>query len=226
MPVENPKSTKTGKITCGHPKGGYFQGCDIDLNRINRLHDYWCNPDSVNSPLAYITSSNAKRRSGAFVSVIKKLFPDRNISILELGSGTGRNLYYLKKAGYENITGVELSPLYIAAMKEHFPQLSEMVIQGPLEEILPVCNRSYDLVFSMAVLEHIPTESENVFSEIVRIAKNLIVIEDEKCKSWRHFPRNYRDVFSGLGMEYVKGWKNVPGLSSSFVMRFFQSSRC
>lgn len=192
------------------------------VDTVKILRDYWRAPDDgVNSPLSYLVGEDAQQRSCALVAVVKRLFPDRSISILELGSGTGRNLHYLKNAGYHNLLGIELSPKYIATMKEYFPKLSEVVVEGSIEDVLPNFVDKFDIVFSMAVLEHIPIESEFVFGMIVGLAKHLLTIEDERCESWRHFPRNYQDVFSVLGMEYIKGWQNIPGLSSAFVMRLF-----
>lgn len=190
---------------------------------VEHLRAYWCNPDDgQNSPLGYIADKNANLRSSALVSFVRHILPDKNATILELGCGTGRNLHYLHAAGYHNLLGIELSPKYLEALREHFPHLSGLVLQGPIEDILPQLPNIYDLVFSMAVLEHIPPESEAVFQQIARVAKNLVTIEDEKTESWRHFPRNYREVFCSLGLQYLGGWKNIPGLWSNFVLRHFK----
>lgn len=191
---------------------------------VAQLRAYWCDPpdNGDNSPISYLTNPATHRRSRALVSFVKANFPDRQITVLELGSGTGRNLHYLQEAGYQHVLGIELSPKYIAAMCEHFPSLSDRVLQGPIEDLLPQLPNRYDLVFTMAVLEHIPHESEWVFRDIARVAKELVTIEDEVGTSPRHFPRNYRDVFGALGMTYLGGWKKIPGLSGNFAMRHFK----
>lgn len=193
--------------------------------KAESLRAYWCDPDDgLNSPQSYLENPDTHKRSKALVSFVKHNFPDRQITILELGSGTGRNLRYLLEAGYHSLLGIELSPNYIEAMREHYPRLSDRVLQGPIEDILPRLPNRYDLVFSMAVLEHIPPESEGVFRHIARVSKELLTIEDEIRSNPRQFPRNYRNVFCALGMEYLGGWRKIPGLSDNFAMRRLRSS--
>ena len=94
---------------------------------------------------------------------------------------------------------------------------------GAIEEVLPKILQPYGLVFTMAVLQHIPPENESVFEHVARLGKyNLLVIEDETYSSSRHFPRNYKEVFEGLGMTQIRAWRNLPDLSKSFVMRWFR----
>lgn len=62
----------------------------------------------------------------------------------------------------------------------------------------------YDLIYTMAVLEHIHPDSEWVFGELARATSGtLITIEDERAVTWRHFPRNYREVFEAQGLRQV-----------------------
>jgi hypothetical protein len=66
-------------------------------------------------------------------------------SLLEVGCNVGRNLNDLHRAGV-----------------------------GPAETVLPTyAPRSVDLVFTMAVLEHIHPASRTVFAEIARVARRL-----------------------------------------------------
>jgi len=171
------------------------------------------NPTDSQAPLKYVVQVD---RSKYLVRVIKQLFPDRKTKILELGSGTGRNLYFLQEAGYENVQGIEVSPAYIEAMKEHYAKVADNVQLGRIQEY--VTSYTVDLVFSMAVLEHIPDSP--VFGHIVKAAPFLLIVEDEYRKGWRHYPRNYKQVFEKCGMVQIGAWK-FPPLSSKFVMRLF-----
>lgn len=96
----------------------------------------------------------------------------------------------------------------------------------PIEEIIKeLRDGEFDIVFTMAVLEHIHTDSEWIFSEMVRITKDfLITIEDERGISWRHFPRNYKNVFESLRMKQIEeiNCSEVDELGSDFFARIFK----
>jgi hypothetical protein len=89
-------------------------------------------------------------------------------------------------------------------------------------------DRRYEAIFTMAVLEHIHSDSKWVFKEIVRVSKKyLITIEDERRVSWRHFPRHYRKIFEKVGMkqiEEIQCNKEDHGLRNSFYARVFINS--
>ena len=93
------------------------------------------------------------------------------------------------------------------------------------KEIIPkLHDESFDVVFTMAVLEHLSLESEFVFSHIIRITKNVILtIEDEFTCSSRHFPRNYRKIFEISGIKHLEiNTNNIEGISSpNFHSRLF-----
>ena len=78
----------------------------------------------------------------------------------------------------------------------------------------------------MAVLEHIHDDSKWVFQEMARITKKyLICIEDEHGVSWRHFPRNHKEIFEVLGMKQVEQihCQNVAGINDrNFYARVFK----
>ena len=65
-----------------------------------------------------------------------------------------------------------------------------------------------------------PESEQAVFGELARIAKKLIVIEDERSDTWRHFRRRYRPIFEGLGMKQTHEAQPF-GLPGSYVARVF-----
>ena len=68
---------------------------------------------------------------------------------------------------------------------------------------------AFDVVFTMAILQHIHPKSEWIFSEIVRITKSFLIIrEAEGYISWRHFPRNYKKIFERLGMKQIEAYNS------------------
>lgn len=184
-------------------------------DKQKRIIEYFKNPDEENLPDDY---ASAVERSVYLVMVINQLFPDRETRILELGSGTGRNLNFLQDAGYTDLSGVEVSPLYLEAMKRHFPDLKADIQHGLLEDHVNFI-QGFDLIFSMAVLEHIPISS--VFDAIAKGTRFLLTIEDEVCISWRHYPRRYDYIFKNRGMVQKKVW-NFPPLGNNFKMRLFK----
>lgn len=81
---------------------------------------------------------------------------DRSVRIFDAGCGDGVVLYFLKKAGYANIAGVDVSAEMVALA--HGGGLPE-VFQGellPALEALPA--HSLDVLFIMDVLEHLDRE--------------------------------------------------------------------
>ena len=158
-------------------------------------------------------------RSVYLVRVIERLFPDKTIPILELGSGVGRNLHFLSAAGYSNLSGIEQSQVYLESMNEHYPELIGRVIDGLIEDVLPNISTQFTLIFTMAVLAHIPDDG-TVFDEITKRTRFLLTIEDEVCDTWNHFPRDYRTYFRG-SMNHIKSWP-FPPLGCNFVMRLLK----
>ncbi|MFI5225135.1 MAG: methyltransferase domain-containing protein [Candidatus Limnocylindrales bacterium] len=127
--------------------------------------------------------------------------------ILEIGCNVGRNLAFLFDAGYRDLTGIEINSDALVKLREAYPELSATaeLINAPVEDVIgDLPDDSFDLVFAMAVLEHIHPDSDWIFGQIVRIARTVILtIEDEHGVSPHHVPRDYRAVFEPLGMRQV-----------------------
>ena len=185
----------------------------------DELHDYWRNPDEMNVPSGYF---QAEERSAYLVSLVKQ-YAKPDASILELGCNVGRNLHYLWHAGYHNLSGVEINEQAIRLMKERFQDMQITIYQGTIEDRIKELGQ-YDVLFTMAVLEHIHTDSEWIFAEMVKASrKYIITIEDEKHTSERHFPRNYKKIFEPLGCKQIfeKQLSTKEGLGPRFYARVF-----
>ena len=148
--------------------------------------------------------------------------------ILEIGCNVGRNLNYLFLAGFKKLVGIEINKKAIRLLKQSYPELARYakIYNKPVEEVITgFKNGAFDIVFTMAVLQHIHPDSEFIFSEIARVTNRfLVTIEDERGISWRHFPRNYKRVFESLGLEQVEEFncRGVPGLGGNFSARVFK----
>lgn len=190
------------------------------------LHAYWRSPpDSRNQPDCYLAVSDD--RSEALRLLLERHVSDpASCSVLEIGCNAGRNLECLRNSGFGQLAGVEISRSALDSLRRAYPQLAANaeLHEGPVEQVLPSLDQAYDVVFTMAVLEHLHPESEHVFAEMVRVSKTLLVtVEDEKGLSERHYARNYARVFSQLGMveqEQLTEFSTV--LPKGFVARVFE----
>lgn len=183
---------------------------------------YWTNPpDQANKPVEY-TKDVVK--SGFLCYIIKKY----NIPgpIMELGCNVGRNLNALDLNGYHNLSGIEINPEAIDLMATTYPDTfrKSYIRIGPIEtHIKHYWDKTFDLVFTMAVLEHIHQDSYWIFAEIARITnKYLITIESESHFSKRHHPRNYKKVFEETGLTAIEkiNCEGVSGLGG-YTARVF-----
>lgn len=193
----------------------------------DELFKYWRSPDDgKNMPTEYL---KGRERSIFLLNLLSK-YVNKKDKILEIGCNVGRNLNELFCAGFNNLSGIEISKNAIEVMKTAYPNMvgAIKVYQGSVEDFIEGFeDDSFDSVFTMAVLEHIHTDSEFIFSHMARIAKKILVtIEDERGVSWRHFPRNYKRVFEDLGMRQIEevSFKRVriPGLDNKFFARVFK----
>ncbi len=172
--------------------------------RDSLLH-YWRSPwNGSNLPQEYL---EGKTRSLFLVEIIKR-YAETNAKILEVGCGVGRNLNYLFLAGFKELSGIEISENAVQLLKQSYPEMAVhiKIYNMPVEEVIRhFKDDEFDVVFTMAVLEHIHPDSEWIFPEIARITKDyLITIEDERSLSWRHFPRCYKRIFEPLGMKQTE----------------------
>lgn len=122
--------------------------------------------------------------------------------IMEVGCNCGRNLAHLMDKGYTNLEGVEISPYAVELLRGTYPQLAGTPIHvGAAEDVLPTRVGPYDLIFTMAVLEHIHPESTVVFDEMARLADTILAIEPAYGHtSTRQHPHDLQAIFEERGM--------------------------
>jgi SAM-dependent methyltransferase len=165
-----------------------------------QVQEYW--RTSEHAPSCYAEAD--PRRSEYLVGLLLQHLTLQQ-RILELGTNAGRNLHYLRRAGFERLEGIEISPIAVEELRTRFPELDDVVVHvGPMERYLrELQDDEFDCVYTMAVLEHVHYDSDWVFAEIARIAKTVVTIEEEDMASVRHFPRDYQEVFESIGMSQV-----------------------
>jgi SAM-dependent methyltransferase len=190
------------------------------------LRHYWSDPpDADNDPAGYL-SEEALPRSAFLVGLVREIAPP-DARVLEVGCNVGRNLNALLEAGYENLTGVEINANALEILRERQPRLAELATlrnESIEDAVRSFRDGEFDVVFTVAVLEHIHRDSEWVFGELARAAgRGLITMEDERTVTWRHFARNYREEFEAVGLRQVKEIPLGPeqALDEGFVARVF-----
>lgn len=193
------------------------------MKYINEQQKYWANPyDEQNYPIAY---SKYTKRSEYLLSVFSK-YIDNTSTILELGCNVGRNLNALLNAGYTKISGVDINKNALRECKRIYPKMNAQLINSTIEK-WALGDDKYDCIFSMAVMIHIPYESDWIFKKISKRAKKfLITIEDEKNITWKHFPRNYKKIYCRYGWKQIFTENlNGPDALKGYVTRVFRKNR-
>lgn len=200
----------------------------VEKLSLEEAHKYWMHPDDgANNPLEYLVDSERLRaRNTSLLSIFEK-HVDPSDSILEIGCNAGRNLHALWNAGYQNLSAIEISANAIDTMSRFLPEVHKntKITIGAIEDIIKVIpSTRHDVIFTMAVLVHLPYESDWIFKEIARRAKKKIIIfecEAQSEHSPRHFPRKYKRLFQLCKRPQIEQVWPVPGLPKSYVCRVF-----
>ncbi|WP_255152635.1 class I SAM-dependent methyltransferase [Halorarius halobius] len=149
-------------------------------------------------------------------------YVDEDAAVLELGCSSGRHLERLRRAGYEDLTGVDLNDESFAVMADHYPRLADVGTfhTAPLEEFLPeLDDGAFDIVYSVETLQHVHPDDSEVFEECLRVTSDLLVTAENEGNSPRRgrddhevsrvddefplFHRDWKAVFSSLGAAHL-----------------------
>jgi len=89
----------------------------------------------------------------------KKVLPSsKSAAILDLGCGDGAFLSWLKKKGYEDLTGVDLKPASIDGVVFHRDEIIRFLQSN---------RKRYDLIMLRFVIEHFKKEDLNTLVELL-----------------------------------------------------------
>lgn len=201
---------------------------------------FWMNPDastmpnnvkSITRPSFYLDKPEL---TNCVCETMLKYVPFHE-SIMELGSGTGRNLAGLKRIGYSDLWGVEINHQAVEMGREKWPMLNKVPIWcGQIEDAIKFAP-PMDCIFTLGTLMHLPPASEWVFEAMSKKARKVIItieLEDNVIETrpltvgggvfaW---VRNYSQIFSGLGwdeQEFRTCEGLGPLLGKDNVMRVF-----
>ena len=199
---------------------------------VEQTHEYWKDPSVATDvrekyrefcqPEYYL---NNREASDMFLDVVKRWMPDRESTILELGTNVGRNLYYLDMAGYKNIKGVEISSKAVELGLLSFGDVCANIEVSSIEDYLIDTTDEFDLVFTMGVLLHIHPDSEWIFDKMADVAKKYIItIENERETMPYKWGRKYEEIFAALGWSQIDNFLFHP-LSVTTTLRMFENGR-
>jgi len=171
---------------------------DIKKNTLEECLNHWANPQDHNQPENY-NKSYTSQRSKYLYGLLKKYKIPTTSRILEIGCNCCRNLNYIYSKGYNKLTGIEINKNAIDLQKELFHKLKANIINSSIEDyILKIQDNKFDVIFTMAVIQHIHLDSNWIFEHIARINKKwLIIIELDLY-------RNYEKIFTNLGYEQIE----------------------
>lgn len=89
---------------------------------------------------------------------------DKSARILDIGCGMGHFLYFLKKEGYSNILGIDISKEQVYFVKKY---ITENVIEADAFDFLANNQSKFDVIVLNDFLEHIPKANILYFLSLV-----------------------------------------------------------
>lgn len=103
-------------------------------------------------------------------------------SLLDVGCGTGRALFYLRDA-HPQLRAIGLEPveeLRQKALAKGFE--ADQILLGDGRQ-LPFADKSFDCVATFGVLHHVE-QPEQIISEMIRVARRAVFISDHNIYGW------------------------------------------
>jgi SAM-dependent methyltransferase len=120
----------------------------------------------------------ARVRYGKVVRYLRNF--DRQLSVIDVGCGTGACLSVVERLGFAKLFGVEITEAHVRKAQERSRAVLYVVADG---EKLPFKDGSVDCVISAGAIEHY-TDPRRGIAELCRIAKRTLVITSD-CYAWR-----------------------------------------
>ena len=130
--------------------------------REKNFKDYF---DSIYGRSSILNPEEYENTSNTYHSYYGNFLPgELHAPILDIGCGAGQFLYYLKKRGYTNFTGIDLSSDSIEYCKKN---IASDVSFADAFEYLPKKTGTYSVISANDVLEHIPKGRVIKFLELI-----------------------------------------------------------
>ena len=109
--------------------------------------------DSIYGEGKKLTKNEYESHSVRFEEIYREFLPEnRSTNILDVGAGAGYFLYHLKKKGYTNFYGIDISKQQVKFCKE---KVTERIECADAFDFLKSKENTYDFISAHDVLEHI-----------------------------------------------------------------------
>lgn len=123
--------------------------------------------------------SSYQKRYYLWKSYLQQFLPEnKNTSILEIGCGTGFNLFSLMKMGYKNAFGIDVSPECITICKKmNFNCL--LIDKSNEEKFYRDCKNKFNIVILYDILEHYsPEDASDILLQVKTVLNKdgLVII--------------------------------------------------
>jgi 2-polyprenyl-3-methyl-5-hydroxy-6-metoxy-1,4-benzoquinol methylase len=150
----------------------------------------------------------------------------RDMSILEIGCGTGRNLVGLRAAGFEHLSGIEISQRAVDVGREAFPDYESIEVTVAAIEDVARQLPKFDVIYTQGCLMHLPWELDWVIEMIKQQARYLIMTNEGEPRHGVHaWARDYQEYIEQGGIwsqvEFEVGNK-YPPLPATTIKRVFK----
>jgi SAM-dependent methyltransferase len=199
------------------------------MKDFNRL-EFWRDPTTSGidpliptcRPEFYLELANIS----AMVVDVMQRYAKPSWTILEIGCGTGRNLVALKAAGFQKVSGIEISPRAIEVGRVRFPEYVDIpVYNSPVEDVIKTL-KPFDVIFTSGLLMHLPHDLDWVLDEVGTKAKKLILTNEGEIyggASVHSWMRDYQSVFEPMGWKQVEveSGEKYPPLPATTIKRVF-----
>jgi 2-polyprenyl-3-methyl-5-hydroxy-6-metoxy-1,4-benzoquinol methylase len=117
--------------------------------------------------LSFVDSEEMTEWSGKYFDhyMLPLLPKKKTASILEIGCGWGKYLSHLKKSGYKNAEGIDISPEQIAYARKQL-KLKNVTLADGLK-FLKTSKKKYDAIYMIDVLEHLDLEDSIEIGKLI-----------------------------------------------------------
>ena len=127
--------------------------------------------DYIDTHLGHVHKDDYEVMARYFDKNYSRLIKTKDARILDVGCGMGHFLYYLKKFGYHNTTGIDLSPACIDdCLAKGFGTQANLHV-ADMMTFLAEKETSFDLIVMNDVIEHLPKEE---IVKSLQLARNAL----------------------------------------------------